>query len=106
MGKILAFIGAGIIAFVLTSGIGFSGDGDGAGSGFSGVGNAQSRACLRQMRPLVSAEEDAVKACECVSAEFASRGLDLTDAFGSDFDEMSRITRSCAQSYGAQLPPM
>ena len=38
--------------------------------------------------------------------ELDARELALIDALGSDFEEMSRVTRSYAAKYGAEVPPL
>ena len=64
--------------------------------------NPVTRGCIRAMDDVLP-PEDAKSACACVDAEFAARGLSLTDAFGDARAEMSEITRDCAQVYGADL---
>ncbi|WP_128892923.1 hypothetical protein [Erythrobacter sp. HKB08] len=66
--------------------------------------SAHMEGCLRQVRQIVPEERKAVGACECMYGEFEKHGYSLIDAFGSDFDHMSRITRTCAARNGARLP--
>ena len=99
MQKVVVFVSAAVGSFVAVSSFG-------AGSDGASVdwGDAQMRGCLRQMEQLVPGEAEAVSACKCTFEEFEAAGLSLGDALGSEFDEMSRITRSCAAKNGAQLP--
>lgn len=102
MGKFAVAILAGIGGFLLTSGL--LGGGSGGESGDGWYAEAQREGCMRQMRELLPDEDFASSACTCVSEGFEAAGYEMTDAFGDDFDAMSRITRSCASRYGATLP--
>jgi len=70
----------------------------------SAVESPVRKGCLREMNKHTPNEADAGRICDCVAAEFDARGLGVTDLFGDGFKEMSRITRSCARMYGAEVP--
>lgn len=102
MGKLFAFVGAGAISFIAFFQVGDALRGA-ATPGSEAAYSAHMEGCLRQVRPLISNEARSVKACECMYEKFAEKGYSLTDAFTSDFDDMSRITRGCAVKHGARL---
>ena len=102
MGKFAVFVLAAIGGFFAVSGVGGSGGGFSEGE----MSDMQMEGCMRQMRQITATESLASSACSCVYEELDARGLTLMDALGSDFAEMSRVTRSCAAKYGAELPPL
>lgn len=103
MGKFLVAIIAGIGGFMLTAGLGTGRDASEEDSA-QWFAYSLDGVCMRQMRQLIAEEERAQAACTCVNEGFAAGDYALTDAFGDDFDAMSRITRQCASRYGAVLP--
>lgn len=100
MQKVVVFVSAAVGSLVAVSSFGV-GDMDGDGTHARSV---HMESCLRQVRQIVVDEAAAVRSCECMYGEFEEKGYALTDAFGSDFEDMSRITRSCAARNGARLP--
>ncbi|WP_432200222.1 hypothetical protein ACRAQ7_11365 [Erythrobacter sp. W53] len=103
MGKILAFFGAGVISFLAFFQVGSALRGDDGATGPGAAQSVEMRGCTRRMRELLPDESSVTKACECMYDEFAKKGYALTDTFTGDFEDMSRITRSCAVKYGARL---
>lgn len=102
MGKFAVFVLAAIGGFFAVSGVGGSGGGFSEGE----MSDMQMEGCMRQMRQITASESMASSACSCVYEELDARGLTLMDALGSDFEEMSRVTRSCAVKYGAEVAPL
>lgn len=56
--------------------------------------------CVRQFERMAGEHERAERLCGCMLGEFEARGMDVTDAFSSDYEEMVGITRSCAKVEG------
>ena len=101
MGKFFTFIVFAIAGFWISGEIVGPGAGEDGGAHYRDV---RMEGCMRQMRQVVPGESFARGACDCMFDEFEARGVELTDAFGSDFDDMSSVTRQCAARYGATLP--
>ncbi len=97
MQKIAVFFIAMIGAFVAV--VGFSPEGQQAVSEKLNDSSAMSHRCIRQVEKAAPDPARAPQICDCMMAEFDSRGLNVLDAFGGDFDEMQRITESCVQLY-------
>ncbi len=65
----------------------------------------QINSCKRKLAEVADSDEQAGRICNCMFREFDERGLNLLDAFGSDFDEMSAITQDCAWAHGVEVEP-
>lgn len=108
MGKLLVGILSAIGGFMLTSSLFGPAGGEARvadGSADAIYQDARFEGCMRQIRQHTNSESIASSTCTCIYSEFDERGLGLTDAFGSDFGEMSVITRDCATRYGVAVAP-
>lgn len=100
--KLVVFVLSGAIGFYLAFGwsSGVAEEAEAYGGGTDGI--AMSR-CVRQMEGPAQSISIAQAVCGCMMEEFGKRGLEVTDAFGSDFDQMQAITNQCAATYAVQL---
>lgn len=55
--------------------------------------------CTRRLDLPPQVQPRAADVCACMKAEFAAKGLKLTDTMGDDLPEMRRITASCVALY-------
>ncbi|WP_114520236.1 hypothetical protein [Altererythrobacter sp. ZODW24] len=97
MQKVAVFFIAMIGSFVAV--VGFSPEGKQAITEEMNNSDAMKPRCIRQVEQVAPNPARAPQICDCMTAEFDSRGLSLVDAFGDDFDEMQRVTQSCVQLY-------
>jgi len=56
--------------------------------------------CTANLRLPAELQSKAPQICGCMKAEFKTRGLAITDAFGSRLGEVQEVTQACAQVYG------
>ena len=97
MMKLLMFLGAGIIGFLVAFSL-VNRDEIGAQVA-ENLDKDFVKQCVARAQFPAQLEPFAGQICGCMKSEFDERGLTLTDAFGDKRGEMQRITQSCAQQF-------
>lgn len=98
MMKLLAFVGAGIIGFLVTFSF-VSRDEIGAQVA-ENLDRDFVKQCVARAQFPAQISHRAPEICGCMKSEFDNRGLTITDAFGEHRAEMQEITQNCAAIYG------
>ena len=98
MMKLLAFVGAAIIGFLVS--FSFVNRDEIGAQVAEDLDKDFVKQCVARAHFPAQLAERAPEICGCMKSEFDNRGLTITDAFGEHRSEMQEITQSCAAIYG------
>lgn len=96
--KLLVGVVAGVIGFLVA--FSFANKEEIAGEVAVKLASDFERQCVRRLGRGLPNPDRADDVCGCMKAEFDTRGLAISDAFGKHLGEMRQVTESCVQLFG------
>jgi hypothetical protein len=95
--KLAVFMGAGVLSFLIT--FSFFARDEIADQVSVKLESGFVEQCVTHLKGSIPNPDRAGDVCKCMKADFAAHGYTLTDTFGSDYPQMTKITRSCVALY-------